>query len=131
MSTSKASAATHVKGSTGSVLVQPSETSNSYFPKGATASTLAAAATPAETPLGSSTTASPYPLSPLDRQYTKPIEDIDVAQQLLKQPSYWSVQGWLQRSAGSGTQSSAEDPEARTRKFEEAKKNLLALAGRF
>ncbi|KAI0118775.1 hypothetical protein GGR51DRAFT_497578 [Nemania sp. FL0031] len=131
MSTSKASAVSHVKDSTGPMLVQPLETSTSYFPKDATASTLAAAATTAETPLSSSTVASPYPLSPLDRQYTKPIEDVNIAQQLLKQPVYWSVQGWLQRSTSSSIQSPAEDPEARTRKFEEAKKNLLASAGRF
>ncbi|KAI0456113.1 hypothetical protein F5B21DRAFT_502589 [Xylaria acuta] len=132
MSTSTTSTASHTKSSTGSVLVQPSETSASYFPKGATASTvvsMASAATTPSTPLSSNS--SNYPLSPMDREYTKPLQDIDVAHQLSKQPTYWSVKGWVQRTVSSGARPVAEDPEARTRKFEETKRDLLASFGRF
>ncbi|KAI1126667.1 hypothetical protein F5Y10DRAFT_266870 [Nemania abortiva] len=131
MSASQSSIASHVKDSTGPIPMQPSETSNSYFPKGATASTLATPAIAAETPLGSNTPASTYPVSPLDRKYTKPIEDLNIAQQLSKQPTYWSVQGWLQRSASSSAQSPVDDPEARTQKFEATKRDLLVSVGRF
>ncbi|KAI0876090.1 hypothetical protein GGS24DRAFT_258972 [Hypoxylon argillaceum] len=131
MSTSETFMVSDVKSSTGSVLVQPSEISNSYFPKGATASTLAPTISSATATPSSGTTASPYPLSPLDREYTKPLQDLDIAQQLLKQPAYWSVKGWLQRSASPSIQPRAEDPEARARKFTEAKRDLLASVGRF
>ncbi|KAH8166177.1 hypothetical protein CIB48_g2071 [Xylaria polymorpha] len=117
---------------TGSVLVQPSESSTSYFPKGATASpavsTASRAITP-ETPLSGNS--SNYPLSPMDREYTKPLRDLDIAQQLSKQPTYWSVQGWLQRTVSSRERPVVEDPEAKTRKFEETKRDLLASVGRF
>ncbi|KAF2972135.1 hypothetical protein GQX73_g1483 [Xylaria multiplex] len=133
MSASKASAISHAKDSTKSVLMQPLENANSYFPKGATAltpaSTLAADTT--ETPLSSDSSALGNPLSPLDRDYTKPLHDVDIASQLTKQPTYWSVQGWVQRSASSSSQPASEDPEAKARKFEEAKKDLLASVGRF
>ncbi|KAI0542255.1 hypothetical protein GGR58DRAFT_301605 [Xylaria digitata] len=134
MSASKASAISHAKDSTESVLMQPSENANSYFPKGATALTPASttlAAETTETPLGGDSPALGNPLSPLDRDYTKPLHDVDIARQLSKEPTYWSVQGWVQRSASSSAEPAAEDPEAKTRKFEEAKKDLLASVGRF
>ncbi|TGJ87730.1 hypothetical protein E0Z10_g1043 [Xylaria hypoxylon] len=134
MSASKASTVSHAKGSTESVLIQPSEDANSYFPKGATALNLASttsAAIAIETPLSGDCSAVSHPLSPLDREYTKPIHNIDIAHQLSKQPTYWSVKGWVERSASVTVQSAAEDPEARTRKLEEAKRDLLASVGRF
>ncbi|KAI0439609.1 hypothetical protein F4803DRAFT_553926 [Xylaria telfairii] len=132
MSTSATSPVANTKGSTGSMLVQPSESSTSYFPKGATASTAvstAAAAITPETPRSGNS--SNYPLSPMDREYTKPLKDLDIAQQLAKQPTYWSVQGWLQRTVSSRGRPAVEDPESKTRKFEETKRDLLASVGRF
>ncbi|KAI0024749.1 hypothetical protein F4780DRAFT_552769 [Xylariomycetidae sp. FL0641] len=119
---------------------QPAESSASYFPdeqyksgRSSTAST-SATNTPAETPAPKAP--SPYatgdnPISPLDRAYAKPAEELDVAKQLAKKPVYWSTHGWLQRTATMEQKPRTEDPEARARKFEEAKKELLASAGRF
>ncbi|KAJ2996031.1 hypothetical protein NUW58_g1110 [Xylaria curta] len=128
MSTSRTITDSHVEGSTGYALTSPSETSTSYFPKGATATTAAIASA---TPLDGSSPGSSYPLSPMDREYTKPPQDLDIAHQLSKQPTYWSAKGWIQRSASSSAQSATEDPEAKTRKFEETKRDLLASVGRF
>ncbi|KAI8950928.1 hypothetical protein F4801DRAFT_579041 [Xylaria longipes] len=125
-------ASSHTNSSTGSMSVQPSETSTSYFPNNTTVSaavsTTSAANTPG-TPLND--TPSNCPLSPMDREYTKPLRDLDIAQQLSKQPTYWSVQGWVQRTASSRARPVVEDPEAKTRKFEETKRDLLASVGRF
>ncbi|KAI0408759.1 hypothetical protein F4802DRAFT_365668 [Xylaria palmicola] len=134
MSTSTLSAGSHSQDAKVSFAMQPSETSASYFPKGATAATLVSAPSAAispETPPTTSSSASHYPLSPMDREYMEPVQDLDIEKQLSKQPTYWSVQGWVQRSASSGAHSRAEDPEAKTRKFEEAKRDLLASVGRF
>ncbi|GAW22224.1 hypothetical protein ANO14919_117600 [Xylariales sp. No.14919] len=134
MSTPKASTVSHKKGSTKRVLISPSEKANSYFPK--RASTLTPASTTSavittETPLGSNTSASHHPLSPLDREYKNPfLYDIDVARQLSKQPTFWSVRGWVQRSASLNVEPAVEDPKARTRKFEEAKRDLLGSVSR-
>ncbi|GAP87750.1 hypothetical protein SAMD00023353_2800880 [Rosellinia necatrix] len=130
MSTSQASTVSSLGDSSGSVSMEPSEASDSYFPENTTASTLASAAGAADTPLDSDSPTSSNPLSPLDRQYTKPLQDLNIAQQLSKQPTYWSAKGWVQRSASSNTQQSNEDLEAKARKFEEAKKDLLASVGR-
>ncbi|KAI0552962.1 hypothetical protein F4679DRAFT_31261 [Xylaria curta] len=120
------------KSSTGSLVMQPSETSASYFPKdtiaSAVVSTTSAAYSPG-TPLSGAS--SDNPLSPMDREYTKPPQDIDVAKQLSKEPTYWSVKGWVQRAANSRARPVVENPEARARKFEEAKRDLLASVGRF
>ncbi|KAI1115998.1 hypothetical protein F5Y14DRAFT_97875 [Nemania sp. NC0429] len=134
-STSKPSAAPDARRSTQYVHLQLSELTDSYFPKDATASTLAGERSGSHSPTSAASptsTTSPnpnYPLSPLDREYTKPSQDLDVAQQLSKQPTYWSVKGWLQRTADSSAQPAAEDPEMRARKFEQVKKDLLASAG--
>ncbi|KAI1167523.1 hypothetical protein F5B18DRAFT_443117 [Nemania serpens] len=125
MSTSKISTVPSARRSTHYVHIQPSELSDSYFPKDATVSTLASERS------GSHSPTSHYPLSPLDREYTKPSQDLDIAQQLSKQPTYWSVKGWIQRTAGSSAHPAAEDPEMRARKFEQVKKDLLASAGHF
>jgi len=133
MSTSQNSTVSSRKSSTSSVRRQPSELSDSYFPRGETASIFASATSPietAETPLGSSPSGLDYPLSPLDREYAKPMKDLDVAEQLAKQPTYWSVKGWVQRSVSSSTKRMVEDRETRARKFEEVKRDLLASAGR-
>ncbi|KAI3336691.1 hypothetical protein HD806DRAFT_14809 [Xylariaceae sp. AK1471] len=136
MSTSQNSTVSSRKSSTSSLRRQPSELSDSYFPRGETASTFASATSPietaetAETPLGSSPSGLDYPLSPLDREYAKPMKDLDVAEQLAKQPTYWSVKGWVQRSVSSSTKRMVEDRETRARKFEEVKRDLLASAGR-
>ncbi|KAI1816064.1 hypothetical protein GGS20DRAFT_269136 [Poronia punctata] len=109
---------------------QPAEGGDSYFPKDATASTFPSSTTSAtETPIGASSL--DYPLSPLDREYAKPAQDIDIAEQLAKQPTYWSVKGWVQRSVSASKKPTAEDAETRARKFQEAKKDLLASFGRF
>ncbi|KAI1755431.1 hypothetical protein F4782DRAFT_404961 [Xylaria castorea] len=127
-----ASSTTSPKSSTGSLIMQPSEASASYFPKDAIASTIVSATSAADTSETPLTGTSPnYPLSPMDREYMKPLQDIDVAKQLSKQPTYWSVKGWVQRTASSGARPVAENPEARARKFEETKKDLLASVGRF
>ncbi|KAI1188689.1 hypothetical protein F5B17DRAFT_255637 [Nemania serpens] len=125
MSPSKSSTVTATRRSTKYVHIQPSELSDSYFPKDATASTQACERS------GSQSPTSHYPLSPLDREYTKPSQDLDIAQQLSKQPTYWSVKGWIQRSADLSARPAAEDPEMRARKFEQVKKDLLASAGHF
>lgn len=134
MSPSNTSTVAHVDGSTHSAPLRPAETASSYFPKGATTSTTAStpsAGSPTETTFGENSATSTHPLSPLDREYAEPLQDFDIAQQLSKRPAYWSLQGWLQRSASSDTEGVREDPAARTRKFEEAKRELLASAGRF
>ncbi|CAJ2509999.1 Uu.00g058990.m01.CDS01 [Anthostomella pinea] len=116
---------------------QPSELSNSYFPDKATAdssnSTSPDVSVPG-TPLPLQTPITPsanYPLPPLDRVYVKPAHELDVAAQLAKKPGYWSVQGWVQRTASMDAKRRAECPETRARKFAETKKELLASAGRF
>ncbi|KAI0528066.1 hypothetical protein F5B22DRAFT_17898 [Xylaria bambusicola] len=122
------------EGSTNTAPMRPSETAASYFPKDTTVSTIAptpSAASTAETSSGDSPVASSNPLSPMDREYAEPLQDFDIAQQLSKQPAYWSIQGWLQRSASSEARPIKEDAAARRRKFEEAKRDLLASAGRF
>ncbi|KAI0476801.1 hypothetical protein F4859DRAFT_63785 [Xylaria cf. heliscus] len=120
------------EGSTGSAPVQPSETSTSYFPKNATALTYISASSAVITPRTSlSSNSSNYPLSPMDREYTKPQQDLDIAQQLSQPPTYWSVQGWIQRTANSRARPAVEDAEAKTRRFEETKRDLLASVGRF
>ncbi|KAK5636691.1 hypothetical protein RRF57_012403 [Xylaria bambusicola] len=134
MSASDFSTISPAGGSTNTAPMRPSETANSYFPKDATASTIAptpSVSSTTETPSGASPVASSHPLSPMDREYAEPLQDFDIAQQLSKEPAYWSVRGWLQRSASSETQPIKEDAMARTRKFEEAKRDLLASAGRF
>ncbi|KAI1369213.1 hypothetical protein F5Y08DRAFT_294006 [Xylaria arbuscula] len=136
MSPSQTSTAAHADISTESASMRPAETASSYFPKDATASTLvstSSTATPTETPIPieGGSAASAHPLSPLDREYAEPMQDFDITQQLSKQPAYWSLAGWLQRSASSDTEAVREDPAARARKFEEAKRELLASAGRF
>ncbi|KAI1427020.1 hypothetical protein F5Y12DRAFT_225251 [Xylaria sp. FL1777] len=135
MSASKTSTASHTKSLAGTTLMQPPEKANSSFPEGTTpsprASTPSSTASTTGTPLRTNSPALRHPLSPLDREYTKPSHDIDIAQQLLKQSPYWSAKGWVQRSASLNTQPAKEDPEARTRKFEEAKREILASAGRF
>ncbi|KAI0429694.1 hypothetical protein F5Y09DRAFT_254517 [Xylaria sp. FL1042] len=129
MSASKASTVYYTKGA---APIQPSETANSYFPEGATESTLATpAASTAHTPSSSNSPSVNNPLSPLDREYTEPLQDLNIAEQLSKQPPYWSVKGWVQRSANSDVIPAREDPETRTQKFEAAKRDLLASVGRF
>lgn len=147
MPTSKTAAASHVRGSARTVHTQPSEASDSYFSNGA-ATTTTTAPTPASgaststadnTPFTSnastpnSGSSSSHPLSPLDREYTEPAHDIDIAHQLSKEPTYWSVKGWVQRSVSSSPdpRQEAKDREAKARKFEEVKRDLLASAGRF
>ncbi|KAI1634125.1 hypothetical protein F4809DRAFT_643757 [Biscogniauxia mediterranea] len=71
-----------------------------------------------------------YPLPALDREYAKPTGELDVAKQLAKKPAYWSAQGWVHRAATSEPAPRVEDPETRARKFAEAKRDLLASAGR-
>ncbi|KAI1490612.1 hypothetical protein F5X96DRAFT_531532 [Biscogniauxia mediterranea] len=71
-----------------------------------------------------------YPLPALDREYAKPTGELDVAAQLAKKPAYWSAQGWVHRAATSEPAPRVEDPETRARKFAEAKRDLLASAGR-
>ncbi|KAI0969205.1 hypothetical protein F4678DRAFT_463469 [Xylaria arbuscula] len=134
MSASKALTAARTEGSTDTSPIRPLETTSSYFPKGATASTLASTSSTTSatgTPLTSDFPGFNNPLSPLDREFSGPVQDIDIAEQLAKQPTYWSVNGWLQRSASSDVQPAREDPAVKTRKFEEAKKDLLASVGRF
>jgi hypothetical protein len=131
---SQSSAVSSRKSSMSSVHRQPSELSDSYFPKGETSSAFTSSASPTETtetPFGSSSPNLDYPLSPLDREYAKPEKDLDIAEQLAKQPTYWSVKGWVQRSIRSSNKRMVEDREKRARKFEEAKKDLLASVGRF
>ncbi|KAI1355670.1 hypothetical protein F5Y01DRAFT_150070 [Xylaria sp. FL0043] len=129
MSASKASAVHHTKGRS---LVQPLETSKSYFPEGATDSTLPTpSASAAHTPSSSNPPSFNNPLSPLDREYTEPVWDLDIAEQLSKEPPYWSVKGWVQRTASSDEVAVKEDPETRAQKFEAAKRELLASVGRF
>jgi len=111
--------------------MQPAEAADSYFPKGATASAFAHNTSSTETPLSASSLSLDYPLSPLDREYAKPEEELDIAEQLAKQPTYWSVKGWVQRSVSASDRPPTEDAETRARKFEEAKKDLLASFGRF
>ncbi|KAI8634730.1 hypothetical protein F5Y19DRAFT_122577 [Xylariaceae sp. FL1651] len=116
---------------------KPSETSDSYFPMNAerpgTVSPVSfeeGAVRPTPVRTGSSSLTGSNPVSPLDCEYTKPTEDLDVAQQLAKQPTYWSAKGWIQRSVSSSAGPKVEDPETRARKFQEAKKDLLASVGR-
>lgn len=133
MPTPKTETASHTRDSARTVHIQPSEASDSYFPKGATTSSMpASTSTAGNTPLTSNaSTPNSHPLSPLDREYTEPSHDIDIAHQLSKEPTYWSVKGWVQRSASSNPRQEAKDLEARARKFEEVKRDLLASVGRF
>ncbi|KAI0391509.1 hypothetical protein F5Y17DRAFT_404468 [Xylariaceae sp. FL0594] len=131
MPSSQASAASSARGSPRAGPTQPSEATDSYFPKGATASTLSRTTSSSETPFSTGSHSLDYPLSPLDRKYSKPEKELDIAEQLAKQPTYWSVKGWVQRSARAMNRSITEDPETRARKFQEAKKDLLASFGRF
>lgn len=112
------------------VLKQPSEISDSYFPTGETSSSVSTATSSPTESVETPFIGPDYPLSPLDREYAKPIKELDVAEQLAKQPTYWSAKGWLQRSVSKSKKPMVEDPETRARKFEEAKRELLASAGR-
>ncbi|KAI1340521.1 hypothetical protein F5Y15DRAFT_41959 [Xylariaceae sp. FL0016] len=126
--------------------MQPSEAADSYFPhntskagsqRSSSSSTVSSSSPNVETSTSSPFTTektSPigpqYPLPPLDREYQKPATDLNVAAQLAKQPNYWSTRGWLQRTASADPKPHVESAEARTRKFEETKKELRASAGR-
>lgn len=72
-----------------------------------------------------------YPIPPLERQYTPPTEELDVARQLAKKPLPRSLHSSLQRAASASTQKKVEDEETRARKLADAKRQLLALAGQF
>ncbi|KAI5926576.1 hypothetical protein F4810DRAFT_545064 [Camillea tinctor] len=128
---------------------RPLSTSSSYFPSlskrssvSSTSSTSSSSPTsdspspssesPAPSkPASSSLIGSNYALPPLDREYAKPTEELDVAAQLAKKPAYWSAQGWVHRAAAAADPAPrVEDPETRARKFAEAKRELLASAGR-
>ncbi|KAI1267412.1 hypothetical protein F5Y18DRAFT_425259 [Xylariaceae sp. FL1019] len=86
--------------------------------------------TATELPQPSSVPTGNNPLSPLDRTFTEPTEKLDIAQQLDKKPLYWSMKGWVQRSALSST-NDVEDAEAKARKLEEVAKRYCRyfLAG--
>ncbi|KAI1500685.1 hypothetical protein F5X99DRAFT_385123 [Biscogniauxia marginata] len=123
---------------------RPSEASDSYFPgsasKRSSVSSTSSMSTAIESPSSSkaNSTSSPssspvignYPLPPLDRNYAEPKGELDVAKQLAKKPAYWSAQGWVHRAATVEAKPRIEDPETRARKFAEAKRDLLASAGR-
>ncbi|KAI0603067.1 hypothetical protein F4775DRAFT_11518 [Biscogniauxia sp. FL1348] len=131
---------------------RPLSTSSSYFPRlskrSSVSSQLSTASSTAQqhsTPSSSSSSPSSslsskpaslsligshYPLPPLDREYAEPTGELDVAKQLAKKPAYWSAQGWVHRAATSEPPRRVEDPETRARKFAEAKRDLLASAGR-
>ncbi|KAI1170730.1 hypothetical protein F4777DRAFT_568187, partial [Nemania sp. FL0916] len=104
-----------------------------YSDQGATAyarSSTAFGVTTYEVTSGTKASASRHPLSALDRDFAKPLQELDIAYQLSKRPTYWSVRGWIERSAYSSVQPVVEDPDMRTRRFEEVKRSLLASASR-
>ncbi|KAI2626567.1 hypothetical protein GGR54DRAFT_637138 [Hypoxylon sp. NC1633] len=122
---------------------QPSEISSSYFPNSSPSPTFSSASplsasseTDEETPVSVTSRASPmigtnYPIPPLERQYTPPTEELDVAAQLARKPLPRSLHSSLQRAAATASTKKpvVEDEETRAKKLADAKRELLALAG--
>ncbi|KAI1098991.1 hypothetical protein F4804DRAFT_100231 [Jackrogersella minutella] len=114
---------------------KPSEASRSYFPEAIPSppSSSVSSESDEETPSPSSRInqmiGASYPIPPLERQYTPPTEELDVAQQLAKKPLPRSLYSSLQRAAATSRQPVVEDEETRARKLADAKRELLALAG--
>lgn len=134
---------TFPKGRRAAMKQQPSEVSRSYFPSASQPSPTSSSSSPLSSSPNSDsedslitpmTRASPmigmnYPIPPLERQYSAPTEELDVARQLAKKPLPRSLHSSLQRAAVSARKPLVEDGETRARKLAAAKKELLALAG--
>ncbi|KAI0002819.1 hypothetical protein F4779DRAFT_622051 [Xylariaceae sp. FL0662B] len=112
--------------------VKPSEISASYFPEPGTSPSSESSETPSiDTPAVTKVQTAPTannPLTPLERKFAKPTEELDVARQLSKKPLPWSLHSSLARAASSEQKPLIEDQQVRARKLAEAKKELLALA---
>ncbi len=81
---------------------------------------------PSQPPSRSSTSDSQtggFPADPLSRHYPKPAADIDVAEALAREPRRWSLAYWMKNAKEISNASPSK--EARARKFDEAKKELL------
>ncbi|KAH8737997.1 hypothetical protein BGZ61DRAFT_526032 [Ilyonectria robusta] len=69
------------------------------------------------------------PLSPLQREFPKPAQDVDVKAMLEREPGRWSIQGQIaaNQQRHKPTLNEEELKERRARDFEAAKKDLLAF----
>ncbi|KAI1659549.1 hypothetical protein F4813DRAFT_353290 [Daldinia decipiens] len=112
---------------------QPSEAANSYFPERtpSPASSVSEAEDDGPTPVTKANRmiGAEYPIPPLEREYSRPTEELDVAQQLAKKPLPRSLHSSLQRAASRTAQRPVDDEETRRQKLAAAKKEILALAG--
>ncbi|KAI0844982.1 hypothetical protein F5Y00DRAFT_247609 [Daldinia vernicosa] len=125
------SAQSPAKGWRGSKL--PSEAADSYFPERtpSPASSISEAEDDAPTPVAKANRmiGPEYPIPPLERDYSPPTEELDVAQQLAKKPLPRSLHSSLKRAASRTALKPVDDEETRRQKLAAAKKELLALAG--
>ncbi|KAI8966354.1 hypothetical protein F5Y11DRAFT_354490 [Daldinia sp. FL1419] len=112
----------------------PSEAADSYFPE-RTPSPTSSSETEDDGPTPAVAKASrmigaEYPIPPLEREYSPPTEELDVAQQLAKKPLPRSLHSSLQRAASQQpAKRPVDDEETKRQKLAAAKKELLALAG--
>ncbi|KAH7170290.1 hypothetical protein EDB81DRAFT_876328 [Dactylonectria macrodidyma] len=69
------------------------------------------------------------PISPLQRDFPEPSQDVDVKSLLERQPGRWSIQGQITANQQRTKPTPSEDElkERRAREFEAAKKDLLAF----
>ncbi|KAI1469358.1 uncharacterized protein F4812DRAFT_422801 [Daldinia caldariorum] len=135
---------------------QPSESADSYFPERATSPTSSVSESEDDSPMTTTTTiptiittttaataisttpapkanrmiGAEYPIPPLEREYSPPTQELDVAEQLAKKPLPRSLHSSLQRAASRpASRPPVDDEETRRLKLEAAKRELLALAG--
>ncbi|KAG4219855.1 hypothetical protein PC116_g31666, partial [Phytophthora cactorum] len=115
---------------------QPSESADSYFPErtpSPTSSVSSETEDDGPTPVTKANNrmiGAEYPIPPLERQYSPPTQELDVAEQLAKKPLPRSLHSSLQRAASRpAARKPVDDEETRRQKLEAAKKELLALAG--
>ncbi|OTB17868.1 hypothetical protein K445DRAFT_364894 [Daldinia sp. EC12] len=114
---------------------QPSESADSYFPERTPSPTSSVSETEDDGPApvtkaNNRMIGAEYPIPPLERQYSPPTQELDVAEQLAKKPLPRSLHSSLQRAASRpAARKPVDDEETRRQKLEAAKKELLALAG--
>ncbi|KAI1144468.1 hypothetical protein F5Y05DRAFT_407860 [Hypoxylon sp. FL0543] len=117
------------------VTTQPSESSHSYFPERTPSPTSLSPMsesddeTPSPVTKANQMIGASYPIPPLERQYTPPAGELDVARQLAMKPLPRSLHSSLQRAASIPAKKPVEDEETRAKKLADAKRQLLALAG--
>ncbi|KAI1374546.1 hypothetical protein F4677DRAFT_447183 [Hypoxylon crocopeplum] len=117
------------------VTKQPSEVSSSYFPEASSSPTSSSPSSETDeegpTPItrANQMIGLNYPIPPLERQYSPPTGELDVARQLAMKPLPRSLHSSLQRAASASKIPVVENEEMRAKKLADAKRQLLALAG--